>query len=102
MDGWNPNVKLRPMFATLAKSKMSTSVTKVTLKMFFSPVCFDFWESILKLLLVFCSQCVEALQLGGAVLGFENQFLSPAHEARCVVPAVNQAQLRLLWVDAFL
>lgn len=63
-----------------------------------SPLTLDRGESLLQLVLVLSTQGGEAFELRRAVLGFERQLLTPAHEAARVVPAVDQAQLRLLHV----
>lgn len=69
---------------------------------FLSPFRFNSRQPLLQLLLVFCTQCVESLQLGGVAFGPKHQLLPAGHEARRVVPAVDQAQLRLLRVHRLL
>lgn len=67
-----------------------------------SPFGFDDREPLLQLLLVLGPQRVEALELGAAVLGLEEQLVPAAHEAGRVVPPVDQTQLGLLRVHGFL
>lgn len=67
-----------------------------------APFSLDSRELLLQGFFILRRQEAEALELARAVLGPEPQLLPVLHEAVWVVPAVDHAQLGLLWVQHLL